>query len=46
MGVRSNIAGAPGYGREFVDVFNATKKSFISMIMTTMQLTGAAYYES
>ena len=28
---------APGYGREVVDIFNATEKRFLLMLMTTMQ---------
>ena len=36
--------GAPVYGREVVDGLNATDKSFLSMIMTTVQLPGSADY--
>ena len=31
---------------EVVGGFNATYKSFLSMLMTTVQLPGAAYYNS
>ena len=33
---------APGHVREVVDGLNATKKWFISMLMPTVQLPGAA----
>ena len=34
-----------GYGIEFVDCFNANEKRLISMLMTTLQLSGAAAYD-
>ena len=37
--------GAPGYGREVVDGFNATYKLFLSMLTTTVQLLGAEVYD-
>ena len=37
--------GAPGHGREVVDVLNATDKKYISMLMTTVQLPGASAYK-
>ena len=36
---------APGHGRDLVDGFNATNKIFLSMLMTTVQLTGVAAYK-
>ena len=38
--------GAPVYGRDVVDDLNDTDKRFISMLMTTVQLSCAAAYES
>ena len=38
--------GAPGNFREVVDGLNDTEKRFLSMLMTTLQLHGAAVYES
>ena len=34
--------GSPGHGKYVVDGLNANEKSFITMLMTTMKLTGAA----
>ena len=36
--------GEPGHGRENVDGLNATNKSFLSMLIKTVQLTGAEDY--
>ena len=38
--------GSPGHIREVVYGLNTTEKIFISMLMTTVQLTGEASYES
>ena len=38
--------GVPGHEIEVVDDLNATEKSFLSVFMTTVQLTGAVYYDS
>ena len=38
--------GAPGHDREVVSGFNANDKMFISMLTTTVQLPGAASYDS
>ena len=38
--------GDPGHGRDVIDGLNDTHKIFISMLMTTVQLTGAEDYES
>ena len=37
---------APGHVREVVDGLNSTNKWFISMLMPTVQLPGAASYDS
>ena len=37
---------APGHGRKVVDGLNATKKRFLSMLMTTVQMPGAEVYNS
>ena len=37
---------APVNGREVVDGFIATEKRFLSMLITTVQLTGASTYYS
>ena len=34
--------GSPGHGKYVVDGLNANEKSFITMLMTTVQLTDAA----
>ena len=36
--------GKPGHGREVIDGFNTKDKSFISMLMTTVQLPGVEMY--
>ena len=36
----------PGHVRDVVDGLNVTNKMFISMLMTTVKLPGAAAYES
>ena len=38
--------GSLGNGREFVDGMNATEKYFLSKLMTTVQLTNTAAYDS
>ena len=38
--------GVKGVEREVVDGFNYTNERFISMLMTTVQLYGAAAYDS
>ena len=38
--------GSPGHGKYVVDCLNATNKRFISMLMKTVQLTGAATNKS
>ena len=38
--------GAPVHGREVVDILSVTNKIFISMLITTVQLTGEAAHES
>ena len=38
--------GAPGHGIEVVDGLNENDKRFISMLFTTVQLSGAATYDS
>ena len=37
---------APGYGREVVNGLNATGKRFLSMLKTTVKLTGAPAYDT
>ena len=34
--------GAPGYGEDFINGLNSTNKRFLSMLMITVQLLGAA----
>ena len=38
------VFGAPAHGQEVVDGLNATDKMFCLMLMTTLQLPGAAGY--
>ena len=38
--------GAPGHGREVVDGLNDTEKRLLSILITTVQMTGAEYYDS
>ena len=38
--------GAPEHVREVFDGLNATEKGFLSMLITTVQLTGVADYNS
>ena len=38
--------GVPLHGIEVVDGFNSTDKSFLSMLITTVQLSGAEAYEA
>ena len=38
-------AGGPGHDREVVYGLNATEKRFLSMLITTVKLTGTSSYE-
>ena len=41
-----HVVGATVHGRESVGGFNATNKRLLSMLIITLQLPGAAYYDS